>query len=290
MIGGEPGVGKTRLAVSEGGPPLKETDVMARQRPKIAPLVMLILVVATVLVPASLPSEVHAGDVLVPDEWRETHPGPYTITVAVLVDEEWVARFGTDARKQAYAIVRAASRHYEPAGIHLRPVLYETWRSPDDASDIVELLEALELPHRRGEADMVVGLTAGYAGREGGAGRPRGRAVVVKHHPYRTDRDAYILTHEIGHVLGLHACQDSDCLCFMMHGNYDPEKHWCEHHLELLAANGGYFQYLASLPQPDHRTDPPQPRLEVESPQPRHQPVGASKYIRFAQAASHSYS
>ncbi len=217
---------------------------MLRLRPKFVSLPLLLAIIGVNFLVPTQPTHVHAGEVLVPAEWREVHPGPYTITVAVLVDEEWVDRFGADAQEEAYAIVKAADRHFEPAGIHLRPVVYETWRSQDDASNIVQLLDAQKLAYPPGDADIVVNLTAGYVGREGGAARPRHPNVIVKHHPYRTDRDAYILAHEIGHALGLNACHEDDCLCLMMHGFYDPEKHWCDHHLELLEANGGLFQYL----------------------------------------------
>ena len=217
---------------------------MSRLRPKIAARVLLSLLVVTILLPTASVHEAHAGDVLVPEEWRLAHPGPYTIDVAVLVDEEWAGRFGDDAQRQAEAIVRAAARHFEPAGIQLRPVLYDTWTSPDHASDIVELLDALETARRQGEADVVVGLAAGYNGQEGGAARPRRPHVVVKHHRNHPERDAYILAHELAHVLGLHHHACPDGLCMMATHRYDPRAHWCEHHLELLRANGGYLQYI----------------------------------------------
>ncbi len=218
---------------------------MSRLRPKIAALALLSLLAVTILIPTASVHEAHAGDLLVPEGWRQAHPGPYAIDIAVLVDEEWADRFGEDARRKADAIVRAAARHFEPAGIKLRPIIYESWTSPDGASDIVELLDTLETARQRRDADLVVGLVAGYRGREGGAARPRLPHVVVKHHRYHPERDAYVLAHELAHVLGLHHHVCPDGRCFMADHEYDPGEHWCDDHLELLRANGGYFQYLA---------------------------------------------
>ncbi len=217
---------------------------MLRLRPKFVSLpLLLVFIGAGVLVPTQ-PTQVHAGEVLVPAEWREAHPGPYAITVAVLVDEEWVARFGADAQKEAYAVLAAASRHFAPADIDLRPVRYETWESRDGVDPIEDVLDSLELSHRPDGADIVLGLTAGYVGQEGGAARPRRPYVVVKHHLYHLERDAYVLTHEIAHTLGLHHHSCPDGRCIMAEHEYDPDKHWCPEHLELLRANGGLFQYL----------------------------------------------
>ena len=123
---------------------------MSRLRPKIAAIVLPSLLAVTILIPTASVQEAHTGDVLVPEGWRRAHPWPFTIDVAVLMDEEWADRFGDDVRRQAEAILRAAARPFEPAGIHLRPIIYETWTSPDHTSDIVELLDELETARRQG--------------------------------------------------------------------------------------------------------------------------------------------
>jgi predicted Zn-dependent protease len=92
---------------------------------------------------------------------------------------------------------------------------------------------------------LVIGLTAGeYEGGVDGVARPRRPYVVVKHHHRRSERDAYVLTHEIGHVLGLHHHDCPDGRCFMANHEYDQQEHWCPDHLEMLRANGGYFHYI----------------------------------------------
>jgi hypothetical protein len=93
-----------------------------------------------------------------------------------------------------------------------------------------------------------VGLTAGsFENPVDGVARERSRYVVVRHHPGNLDRDAYVLTHELGHVFGLdhHTCDD--LLCFMADHGYDPEEHWCPDHLDLLGKNAGYFDYAQTI-------------------------------------------
>lgn len=217
---------------------------MCRHQPRAAAVVLLALLAGAVLAPID-PPDVHAGYLLVPDDWRQAHPGPYTITVAVLLDDEWIDRFGTDAQRQAEAIIRGADRYLQPAGIHLRAVGYDAWVSPNGAPDIVYMLDALEAARQPESADVVMSLVAGYQGQEGGGARLRQPHVVVKHHRHHPERDAYVLAHELAHVLGLshHSCPDG--LCIMADHEYDPRAHWCQHHLDLLRANAGYFQYIA---------------------------------------------
>ncbi len=222
---------------------------MSRLRPRIA-LALLLIIVSTAFLPVRAP-HVHAGEIIVPAEWRQAHPGPYTIDVALLVDREWVARFGPDARGAAYEAFATAEKMFEAADIHLRVSVYGDWESPEGAGSIVDLLDALERSGHPEGADIVVGLTDGYTGKDGGAARPRHPYVVVKHHPFHLERDGYVLTHEIAHTLGLshHSCPDGRCI--MADHDYDPREHWCDEHLELLKANGGFFQYaLDAAPQP----------------------------------------
>ena len=216
---------------------------MLRLRLKLVSL-PLILIVAAVVVP-TLPAHLHSGEVLVPAEWRDAHPGPYVISLTVVVDEEWQRMFGADAEQEARRVVELTADHLRPADIDLRFAALETWTSDDDGDSLHSLLAALEQSRSPVDADMVVGLTAGqYAGKVDGVARPRRPYVVVKHHDRRLERDAYVLTHEIGHVLGLdhHACPDGRC--FMADHKYDLREHWCSDHLDVLTANGGYWDYI----------------------------------------------
>lgn len=216
---------------------------MSRLRPKLIAL-LLILIVAGAFAP-SRPAHLHSGQLLVPAQWREDHPGPHVISVTVAVDEEWRRTFDRDAERQARRVVELSALHLRPAGIHLRFSALTTWTSDDGSVTLHGLLDMLESSRRADGAGIILGLTAGrYAGKVDGVARPRRPYVVVKHHPRHLQRDAYVLTHEIGHILGLrhHACPDGRC--FMADHQYDQREHWCSEHLEVLRANGGYFHYV----------------------------------------------
>ncbi len=207
---------------------------------------LLLLIVAGVFVP-SLPGHAH-GEFLVPASWARDNPPPFRIDVTVAVDEEWLETFGPDAERQARHVVAIAAANLRPTPIRLTLSEVTTWTSADDADSIHPLLEDLERSHPHGDAALVLGLTAGNR-RDDADGVARiGRPyVVVRHHRGRLDRDAYVLTHEIGHVLGLHHHSCEDHLCFMADHGYDPREHWCEEHLQVLRGNAGYFQYLAEV-------------------------------------------
>ncbi len=215
---------------------------MIRLRGKIAAL-LIVVIVGTAFVPA-LEGHAHAGEPLVPASWRAENPGPYVLDVTVAVDEEWIDTYGADAEQRAARVIATAASNLRPAGLDLRLSHITQWTSADDAETIHPLLGAVEDSIPIDGQGLVVALTAGsYAAGVDGLARIRRPHVVVRHHAGSPERDAYVLTHEIGHIFGLdhHVCEDD--LCFMADHGYDPDEHWCPEHLELLRNNAGYLEY-----------------------------------------------
>lgn len=219
---------------------------MKRTRARIAAALILV-VVAGAFLPA-FPGHSHAGETMVPVEWQGENPGPYVIDVTVAVDEEWLASYGADAEQQARRVLEMAANNFKPADLDLRVAELTTWRSADHAETIHPLFDTFS-EDPAGEGRFLVALTAGsYAGGVDGLARAGIPQAVIRHHEGSLKRDAYVLTHEIGHVFSLHhhACEDG--LCFMADHGYDPDEHWCPEHLELLRSNAGYFEYTSDLP------------------------------------------
>jgi len=212
--------------------------------PRKAAALLAIVIVGAAFLPA-LEGHMHAGGSIVPAAWQAENPGPYVVDVTVAVDEEWIDVFGSAAEQRAARVLEIAAANFRIAGLNLRLADVTEWTSADVAKTIHPFLDALEDAIPAGPSSLTVGLTAGsYSGGVDGLANIRNPYVVVRHHEGNLERDAYVLSHELGHILGLHHHVCLDELCFMADHGYDPDEHWCPEHLELLAANAGYLNYV----------------------------------------------
>ena len=218
--------------------------MLHRYARRLVPL-LIIPAILPLLFSPSTSAENTAGRVLVPEAWYQDHPGPYTVRVDLVVDQQWRDLYGADSVLESQDVVNQAQQLLAPAGIQLQVVSQDTWAHDTSATTIQQLYRQLLGSRSSKGADMTVALAAGYKGPEGGFAGSDQRHTLIKHHPYRTDRDALILTHEVGHALGLDHHNCTHLLCIMSSHDYDDKRHFCPEHLQLLARNGGFFEYLA---------------------------------------------
>jgi len=207
-----------------------------------------ILSVALVVAVLHAPAAGHAasaGDRLVPADWNEAHPGPHDIAVLVVFDASWYASFDGGALDAAVRVIEGANARLGEGGLRLQLVESRDWEAQFASSDIHDRLRGLEEGFTPPPAGIVIGFTGPVASGEGdGTAVRHGRYLVVSHHAHNTDQNAFVLAHEVGHLLGLHHHTCPDGACFMVSRGYDPRLHWCDEHLALLRLNAGYFRYL----------------------------------------------
>jgi len=138
-----------------------------------------------------------------------TAPAPATplvpVEVLLVIDDEWLAHFGSDAEREARLVATRAAGHYRNLGIHVLPTRVVTWESPDSAATLSELLDHADAADLLEGEDVALIFTAQHDdSREDGDASVGGQSAIVRHHTDHGARDEFVLAHEIGHVFGAH--------------------------------------------------------------------------------------
>lgn len=185
------------------------------------------------------------GRILVDPGWSRAHPGPYRVTLTLMVDEEWRAHHGDDTTAGTRDAMERVRRLFLPVGIDIEWAAVADWRSEDDHRLLRDLLDDLTASPAIG-TDLVIALTGQRGYGPDGLARRSFRHIIVRHHDAHLERDAMVIAHEIGHVLGAdhHRCQGHSCL--MAPSGFEYSEEWCPGHLLILRINAGLFEWSGS--------------------------------------------
>ena len=198
-------------------------------------------------VPSGGHHDLHShGQVIVDSAWSRAHPGPYTMTVTIVLDEEWHA-YGADvATAQLGDVMERVRDLFLPAGIEVEWAAVMGWHSRNDRGLLRDLLGDLIASHVATETDLVVALVGQQGPGPDGLAQRLGRHITVRHHTVHPERDAMVIAHEIGHILGAdhHDCRGHRCL--MEPTGFEHSEEWCPGHLRILRLNGGLFEWADS--------------------------------------------
>lgn len=186
-------------------------------------------------------SGLHAhGEILVDPSWSASHPGPHVITLQLALDEEWRAQLGCAEERMIMERVRQL---FLAANIYIEWQAPTEWESADDAAHVRGLLDELVTRRSNPAADITIGLSAQRGDGADGVARRSAATVVVRHHAQHLERDASVIAHEIGHILGAHHHRCIGHRCLMAPSGFAYSEEWCPRHLRILQANAGLFEW-----------------------------------------------
>jgi metallopeptidase family M12-like protein len=190
-------------------------------------------------------AEVNCGRLLVqPDDGVIFHAASTRVVLAL--DEEWQARFGEDSVQVARSLLTDAGALFRSVDIHLLPVRFEAWESPDRETSVVELLGVVRESIDYADADIVIALTAQDLRGADGRAEVGGRYALIEHHPEHPERDAFVVAHEVAHLFGAtHGCDLVGHEGVLAGSGFDEPGLICPCTRSLLEANAARFHELA---------------------------------------------
>lgn len=167
-----------------------------------------------------------------------TDESPAYVLVDVVVDEEFVNHIGKDWENRVREIVRNANKLNGQVGLNLKVVSVQRWRSDDAEATLEALLNSAERQTHRNSGNLLLAITCQDTVKYDGLSQTSERAVIVQYYHKHQERNAALIAHEVGHILGArHHEQEDECDgdgCIMDREGYDHASQWCHHHEEQI--------------------------------------------------------
>ncbi len=152
--------------------------------------------------------------------------------VITATDEAWQQAYGMRADAAARRLIAEVNRILEPTNISLVHTDYVTWTSEGGEPSMSGMLKHLDSSVPAQPGQFVIGLTGRRLSRIDGIAHVGHVHLVVRRHTGQPQFDAWVVAHEIGHLLSAehHEC-DHDYRCVMAPKGYPLPARWCAHHL-----------------------------------------------------------
>ena len=167
--------------------------------------------------------------------------GSVEVLVDLAVDEDFVFRAGGGWESQGYQMVATANELLMPLGLSITLVSVQRWRSESTLRQLSALLASAERQVETVPGRLLLAVTAQDTTRYDGFAEESGSRVIVRFWPDNQDRNAMLIAHEVGHLLGSkHHAEEKECTeegCIMNRKGYAHATEWCAHHQRLIREN-----------------------------------------------------
>lgn len=154
------------------------------------------------------------------------------------VDEDFARNVGAGWRAEAHRTLQEASSLLERVGIELAVASTQRWESDDAEDSVVDLLDAADLQTETRAGNLLLVITDQHTVRYDGWAQDSRDRVIVRFNHERTQRNAALIAHEVGHLLGAHHHEDDEeCTeggCIMDERGFAHATEWCDHHAETI--------------------------------------------------------